>query len=90
MWRLYQNSKDFGSRPATVIGLQDTWVAYQFDSAVGYLGRYVEIKMEEYEGKGKHRKRKWTVEQVLAGRAEASKMMNGLIAQFIASGLEST
>lgn len=53
------------------MGIASPWVAYEFDAAVGWFGRYVESHLEatETKGSGKQRRtvRKWTMEQILRG-----------------------
>ena len=43
-------------RPSEVIGVDDPWVAYQFDMAVAQFGAWVEGKLSERDkaGKPKH------------------------------------
>jgi len=43
-------------RPSEVIGIDDTWAAYQFDMAVAQFGAWVEGKLAERDkaGKPKH------------------------------------
>jgi hypothetical protein len=47
LWNLYQTCKTFGQRPATLFGIEDTWLAWEFDHAVAALGIRVEARIEE-------------------------------------------
>ncbi len=55
--------------PARLLGLHDTWVAWQFNEAIYMLGAFVETRLAERDKRGRPR---WTVEAVLAGRAKRS------------------
>ncbi len=55
-------AKTWSVRPSSLVALEgDSYEAYCFDQAIGYLGRRIESELEEVEGKNKHeieRKRK--------------------------------
>lgn len=42
MWQLWQLSSSIGSRPSSLLDLQDTYVAYCFDQAVTMFGTGVQ------------------------------------------------
>jgi hypothetical protein len=71
VWLLHQDAKTNGQRPSALMGIESAWVAYEFDAAVGWFGRYVESRMEETQTKGGGKQRrtvpKWTMEQILRG-----------------------
>jgi hypothetical protein len=48
-------STSYGRRPSEILGIDDEWAAYQLDDAVTYLGRWVESKLSERDGRGKPR-----------------------------------
>lgn len=57
---MYSQAKTFRQTPAEMLGLNEPWIAWQFDRAVFTLGRYVE--WETRPGKdGKPRRRIETV-----------------------------
>lgn len=59
------------------MGFRDEWARWMFDEAVYVLGRYVDNKRAETTGKGKDRRPRWTLDEILTGRAEAkSKELN--------------
>ena len=43
----------YHQRPSEVVGIDDTWAAYQFDMAVAQFGAWVEGKLNERDTKGK-------------------------------------
>ena len=53
MWNLHSLSVTYHQRPSEVVGIDDTWAAYQFDMAVAQFGAWVEGKLNERDTKGK-------------------------------------
>jgi len=47
MWLLWQDSQRWGVRPSSMMDIQDPYVAYCFDQAVGYLGTSIEGELRE-------------------------------------------
>lgn len=47
LWNLYQTCKAFGQRPSTMFGIDDEWLAWEFDHAVAALGIRVEGRLDE-------------------------------------------
>lgn len=47
MWTLYGQATAFSRRPSEIVGIEDEWAAYQFDSACLYLGRWIDNKLGE-------------------------------------------
>lgn len=62
-------SKATAQRPSDIIGVQDRWAAYQFDSAVTLVGGAIENAVQEMQeiGEGQHRRLvpKYSLEQLL-------------------------
>lgn len=54
MWNLHVTSKTYGIRPSQVACIEDPWVAYCFDSAVGLFGNHIEGKTQEMDKDGKY------------------------------------
>lgn len=50
-WLIYSEAKLWGTRPSVLLDIQDTYVAYCFDQAIGYWGVAIESAMDEVEGK---------------------------------------
>ena len=46
MWELYQKSVTFHLKPSSEFGVQNSWVAWQFDNAVFTFGRFVDAKLD--------------------------------------------
>lgn len=71
MWLLHETAQQYGQRPSALLGIQSGWVAYEFDQAVGWFGRYVERHREETKETGPKNKRRtvprWTMQQILRG-----------------------
>lgn len=53
MWELYQRSKQWGTRPAEILGIDDDYVAWCIDQAVFHFGVEVEGALNKVEGKTK-------------------------------------
>lgn len=47
LWDLHRLCKAYGQRPSTVFGIEDEWLAWDFDHAVSALGWEVEQRMQE-------------------------------------------
>lgn len=45
MWEMHNLATAYAQRPSSLIGLADSWSAYQFDVAVLALGRHVEAQL---------------------------------------------
>ncbi|TXH08853.1 MAG: hypothetical protein E6R03_17505 [Hyphomicrobiaceae bacterium] len=53
LWNLYQTCKAFGQRPSTLFGIDDPWLAWEFDHATAALGIRVEGRIEEKRKDGR-------------------------------------
>lgn len=74
----------YGTRPSAVVGIEDEWLAYQFDIAVFSWGRHVNNKLAECDSKGKP---KYTLDDILDG-VDRPRNMISVTELFLASGLE--
>jgi hypothetical protein len=59
-------AKTYHSRPSEIAGIANTWLAYQFDGAVGLMGGFFEDKANEHTGTGKDRRRRYSAKAILA------------------------
>ena len=77
MWILYQQAKQWSKQPSEIIGIENGYVAYDFNLAVGIFGNQVEreidrIELSEREQKQKNssrlleRRRQRKLEQILS------------------------
>jgi hypothetical protein len=56
-------SKQFASRPSTLLGAHDSLLAWLIDQAVFRFGSYIDAKLSERTEKGKP---KWNLDMLLA------------------------
>lgn len=54
----------YQTRPSEIVGLENDWAAYCFDSAIALFGNWVEGKLMERDKAGKP---KYTLEGLLSG-----------------------
>lgn len=47
MWLLWLDSQRWGARPSSIMDIDDPYVAFCFDQAVGYLGSVIEGELRE-------------------------------------------
>lgn len=47
MWNLHQLATTYHSRPSEIIGIGETWAAYQLDMAVLRFAQYVDEQLEK-------------------------------------------
>jgi|WetSurMetagenome_2_1015567.scaffolds.fasta_scaffold1153564_2 hypothetical protein len=47
MWNLHQLATTYHSRPSEIIGVGETWAAYQLDMAVLRFAQYVDEQLEK-------------------------------------------
>ena len=66
MLSLHWIAKTYHCRPSQIAGIANTWLAYQFDGAVGLMGGFFEDKANEYTGQGKDRKRRYSAKAIVA------------------------
>ena len=52
VWKLWVVATGFNTRPSAVVGIEDDWAAYCFDSAVRMFGVWVENKLSERSNLG--------------------------------------
>jgi len=48
---LYQEAKTWGTRPSTLLGVDEPYAAYCLDQAVSAWGGYIVSELEKVEGK---------------------------------------
>lgn len=69
MWDLYLLAKTTNSRPSDLVCIEDRWAAYQFDSAVTFVGLTIESALHETRevgvGQSKRVEPKYTIAQLL-------------------------
>lgn len=53
MWNLYQTCKAFGQRPSEFFGIEEAWLAWDFDQAIMMAGQVVEGRLSERDGDGR-------------------------------------
>lgn len=59
MWSLYLTAKGTCSRPSDLVGVRERWAAYQFDSAVTYLGVTIENAAQQQVNVGGQSNPNW-------------------------------
>jgi len=64
--RLHWIAKTYHSRPSEIAGIANTWLAYQFDGAVGLMGGFFEDKANEHTGTGTDRRRRYSAKAIFA------------------------
>jgi len=70
VWKLWVVATSFDVRPSAVVGIENTWTAYCFDSAVRMFGVWVENKLSE---RTNLRLPKHDLENLLQGKLGRSK-----------------
>lgn len=69
LWPLYLIATKTGKRPSEIVGIDEEWVAYQFDNAVVLVGNAIENASQEMEKYGDEKSPKWrqkyTMKQLL-------------------------
>lgn len=55
MWALHKLCKAYGQRPSAVFGIEDAWLAWDFDQAVSAFGAEVEQRQRETKKDGSPR-----------------------------------
>lgn len=69
LWPLYLMSTKTAKRPSEIVGIDEEWVAYQFDNAVILACSAIENAAQEMHqvgsGKNKEWKQKYTMQQLL-------------------------
>lgn len=87
---MHKLAEAYHQRPSFLIGITDDWLAWEFDHAVLTYGRYVDNKLDERKVKNKktgETERKWTLEEILTGKANQPKGMS-MTDIFLASGAD--
>jgi hypothetical protein len=56
VWRLFRMATTFGTRPSTLLAIDDTWQAYQFDEAVLVMAGEVQRRVDQAEARALERK----------------------------------
>jgi hypothetical protein len=49
IWQLHNLGTAYGIRPSAIVGVTNSWAAFQFDVAVLVFGRWVESRMADGE-----------------------------------------
>jgi hypothetical protein len=81
VWVLFVEAKTWNCRPSDLLAIEDDYVAYCLDQAVGYLGRTIESELNKVEGKTEietEQKRKIILDRFLG--EESDKPRRGLYA----------
>ena len=65
MWNLYALATTTHQRPSDIIGIDDRWAAYQFDSAVCLVGTTMENAIQETVKSGDSIVPRYTMAQLL-------------------------
>jgi len=55
VYLLYKRASTFGTRPSDLMGIQNHWLAYQFDEVVHLIGWQVESRLNATDDKGRRR-----------------------------------
>lgn len=79
-------AKMTATRPSQILGLRNSWIAYQFDNGVVTFGRVTESKLSERDknGKPKHR-----LDRLLADRPDTRDGPPKIsVGQLMALGIE--
>jgi hypothetical protein len=63
---LHWIARTYHCRPSEIAGIANTWLAYQFDGAVGLMGGFFEDKANEHTGTGTDRRRKYSAKAIIA------------------------
>lgn len=62
MWLLFVDAKTWGCRPSELMALDDDYLAYCLDQAVGFIGRAIEAELDKVEAKneaeGEHKRKR--------------------------------
>lgn len=53
MWQTYNLAKTYGCRASEILGIENTWTAFQVDRSVAVFGNALKAELEEVEGKKK-------------------------------------
>lgn len=59
MWRLYTVARSFSQRPSDLVGIEEQWLALQFDGAVALVGVTIEGALQETMNVGTKDKPEW-------------------------------
>jgi len=55
MWRLHQMCQMYRLRPSDVIGIDDRWLAFDFDDALTTFAVIVQNRLDETDKQGRHK-----------------------------------
>ena len=87
MFRLHVTAKTYGQRPSSLVDIEDSWLALQFDQAVALVGITIENAAQEQTNTGTDKQpkyeNKYSMAQLLdpdfrLPSPEQSKKMDGL------------
>lgn len=65
MWNLHTLAGTTHQRPSDIVGIEDRWTAYQFDSAVCMVGTTIENALQETRKAGDKLVPVYTLAQIL-------------------------
>jgi len=82
MWLLFVDAKTWGVRPSDLLAIEDEYVAYCLDQAVGYFGRTLDAELEKAGSSAKNNdEAEWKRTQILdAFLGDEKKPRSGLFA----------
>jgi hypothetical protein len=82
MWLLFVDAKTWGVRPSELVAIDDEYVAYCLDQAVGYFGRTLEAELEKAGSDAKNEaEAEWKRTKVLSSfLGEEDKPLRGTYA----------
>lgn len=82
MWLLFVDAKTWSCRPSELLNIEDDYVAYCLDQAVGYFGRNLEAELEKAGSGAKNEEdAEWKRQRVLDNfLGEDDKPQRGLFA----------
>jgi hypothetical protein len=43
---VFQRSKTYGTRPSELLGIENSYIAFCFDEAIGFVGSYVQNELD--------------------------------------------
>lgn len=65
VFTLYQMATTYQNRPSELIGVDDPWLAFQFDRAIFLFGRAVENRLQERKNIGTSKKPRYVPKYTL-------------------------
>jgi hypothetical protein len=78
LWQTFQAAKRWGTTPSALLHINDPYLAYCVDEAVGYFGSHIEQALDEVKGKNdkiKNSKRENLLRKYLGLKAKHRDIM---------------